>query len=327
MNQEGGPLFSLPVGEGVGALLCLAGGDAAGAAPGESGMDGSPPVYGAPTQQAVVVAYHLLRHGEVRRESLTEELAALDGNERELSVFRGETPSLRSWLDSARKGDPLHVTDPGLDPAVRVAPVGMWYRRQPEELINAALETARVTHLDGHTAVTAAAVAGGVAASCFAQAGHDLMMAVADIAAQAARALSGASHRFAATDDLGAIIDRFRDAIPMVGRSAEEMSVVIGNDPLGLAIQGIVVAAGLDRDPAAAVAKAARIGGREAGAITGAMVGARVGVKIWPWDIPNDTWFVALGHRLVEKSTNLEDLPVPYAVEQRLSYSSGATEI
>ncbi|MGA7270168.1 MAG: ADP-ribosylglycohydrolase family protein, partial [Acidimicrobiia bacterium] len=140
MSDGGGSRFSLPVGEGVGAMLCLAGGDVLGGA--------STQGYSATTQQAVVVAYHLIRHGEIDRETLAEEMTEMDGDHDAPSVFRSSSPQLRQWLDSSRAGEPVFATEPGLDPAVRVAPVGMWFRRRPDELVEAALETARLTHLD-----------------------------------------------------------------------------------------------------------------------------------------------------------------------------------
>ncbi|MGA7270739.1 MAG: hypothetical protein WB239_06680, partial [Acidimicrobiia bacterium] len=69
------------------------------------------------------------------------------------------------------------------------------------------------------------------------------------------------------------------------------------------------------------IAQAAEAGGSDLAALVGAVVGARVGVRVWPWSIPNDTWFVAIGQRLIAGSRDLADLPVPFAVEQRLTYT------
>lgn len=314
MSERGGPRFSLPVGEGVGALLCLAGGDSVG--------EGDGGVYTASTQQSVVVAYHLIRHGSVDRDLLAGELAALDGDDREPSVFRRESRDLRVWLDSVREGEVRYATDPSLDPSVRVAPVGMWYRRRPDELVEAVLETARVTHLDGPSAVVAAANAAAVAASCFAQGGHDLLMAVTDIAARAASTIKEESFRFSRTEDLVDVVDRFRRATQLVGASPNRLIDELGTDPVGTVATTITLAGNVEQSPETLVEEAANRGGSPLGAIAGAIVGARVGVRMWPWPIPNDTWFVALGRRLVAGSVDLEDLPVPYAVEQRLTYSN-----
>lgn len=314
MTEGGGPRFSLPVGEGVGAMLCLAAGDVVGGASAQG--------YSATTQQAIVVAYHLIRHGNVEREVLAEEMSELDGDHEAPSVFRSPSPQLREWLDSYRAGEPVYATETSLDPAVRVVPVGMWYRRRPGELVEAALETARLTHLDGSTAVIAAACAAAVAAGCFAQNGRDMLMAVADVATQAADSIRLEEFRFSRIDQMEDVTDRLGRAGSMVGRDVATLVARLGDDPIGLAGAGIALAARADGDPARTIAQAAEAGGSQLAALVGAVVGARVGVRVWPWSIPNDTWFVAMGRRLIAGSRDLADLPVPFAVEQRLTYTN-----
>lgn len=314
MTEEGGARFSLPAGDGEGAMLGLAAGDAAG---GE--FEGG---YAASTQQAIVVAYHLFRHGGLNRELLGAELAELDGDEQDPSVLRATSPGLRRWLDSVRSGEVEYSSESGLDPAVRVAPVGMWFRRRPEDLIEAALETSRLTHLDGPSAVLTTSVAAAVAAGCFAQNGRDLMMAVRDVAQQTAGKIRSESLRYAHTDGIDDVVDRLAGTIEMVGAPPAEIAGRLGSDPIGLAVAGMVVAAPVDAEPHRLIEAAVQIGGSPVGAIAGAVVGARVGIRRWPWTVPNDTWFVAMGQRLVAGRTDLIDLPVPYAVEQRLTYET-----
>ncbi len=294
-------------------MLCLAGGDVLGGA--------STQGYSATTQQAVVVAYHLIRHGEIDRETLAEEMTEMDGDHDAPSVFRSSSPQLRQWLDSSRAGEPVFATEPGLDPAVRVAPVGMWFRRRPDELVEAALETARLTHLDGSTAVIAAASAAAVAAGCFAQNGRDMLMAVADVATRAADRIRLEEFRFSRLDRMGEVVERLRLAGALVGEEMTGLLSALGDDPLGLAAAGIALAAPAEREATQTIAQAAEAGGSDLAALVGAVVGARVGVRVWPWSIPNDTWFVAIGQRLIAGSRDLADLPVPFAVEQRLTYT------
>jgi ADP-ribosylglycohydrolase len=312
MSEEAGPRFSLPVNEGAGAMLGVAVGDAAG-----GDFDGG---YAASTQQALVVAYHLLGHGALDREILLAELVELDGDTRDPSVLRKPSGQLRDWIDSVHRGEPEYRSDPGMDPIVRVTPIGMWYRRRPDELIEAALECARVTHLDGPTAVIAAATAGAVAAACFAQNGRDMLMAVIDVAIRAARMVEEEPLRYAHLDQVAPTLARLRGAVDLTDLETAELADATGSDPVGRALAGLVLGTVISRDPEQVLADAARVGGSPLGAMVGGIAGARVGIRRWPWEVPNDTWFVALGQRLVEGRADLIDLPVPYAVEQRVTY-------
>jgi ADP-ribosylglycohydrolase len=304
-------------------MLCLAGGDSAGG----SSAGG----YSSITQQAVILAYHLLRLGSIDRELLADELAELDGAHDGLSVFRSTSDDLRRWLDSVGEGELVLSAEPSAEPAARVAPVGMWFRRDPDALTVAALETSRLTHLDGPTAVAATAAAGAVAASCFAQNGRDLLLAVAEVASQAADAISNQDFRYARLDSIPDTLERFWRMARLIGEPADVIADEIGRDPVGLVVAGIALAAPPTDRPHELVEEGARIGGSAVGALVGAMIGARTGIRLWPWAIPNDSWFVALGQRLASREADLTDLPsgearltdlpVPYAVEQRLTYA------
>lgn len=300
-------------------MLSLAGGDSAGGDH-ESG-------YASVTQQAVVLAYHLLMHGEIDRDGLAHELAELHGDDRDPSVIRAPSPAFHAWLRSMAEGDPVLATDPSVEPAARVAPVGIWFRRDPDAIVASALSTARLTHLDGPTAVATTAAAGAVAAACFAQNGRDLCMAVAETAQRAAEQISSQEYRFARTDAIDELLDRFRSAVSLVGSDPERLEDEVGADPLGGVVVGLTMAAPVDIDPEPTITTAAEMGGSELGALVGAVVGARTGVRPWPWPIPNHTWFVALGQRLAEGRRGLDELPVPYAVEQRVTYPAGTRRI
>lgn len=292
-------------------MLGLAAGDTAG-----GDHEGA---YAACTQQAVVVAYHLLRHGHLDRDQLGLELLELDGDDRDPTVLRAPSPGFRRWLDSMRAGEVEHVSEPGLDPAVRVAPVGLWYRRRPDDLVEAALETARVTHLDASSAVLAAAAAGAVAAGCFAQNGRDLLMAVTDVARKAADRIEDDDLRYSHVEGVGDLLGRLRRATQLLGSSPEELVGELGSDPIGLGMAGLTLASPAVEEPHHSLELAVQTGGSALGALVGGVVGARVGVRYWPWTFPNDTWFVALGQRLVAGESGLVNLPVPYAVEQRIT--------
>lgn len=304
--------FSLLAGEGTGAMLGLAGADSA-----AGDFVGA---YSASTQQAVVIAYHLLAHGAIDRDALTLELADLGGDDTDPSVLRIPSEPLRRWIDSVRDGDPAPATEPSVEPSARVAPVGMWFRHQPDVLIESAIETARLTHLDGPSAVASAATAGAVAAACFAQNGRDLLMAVIEIAQRSSESIAREGLRFARTDEVGEVVGRLGAAGTMLGDSPAEIMAEVGTDPVGRVVAALVVAAPSTTPPEQVVGEMAEVADSAVCAIVGAVVGARVGLRTWPWRIPNDTWFVALGQRLIAGTSGLDDLPIPYEVEQRLTY-------
>ncbi len=314
MDGEGGARFSLPVGEGAGSILGLAAGDTAGGAF-ERG-------YASSTQQAVVVAYHLFRHGSVDRESLAVELAELAGDDEQPSVLRGESPELAAWVASRGEEKPRYSSEPGLDPAVRAVPLGVWYRRDPEALVRGVLDSSRVTHLDGPSAVVATAVAGAVAGSCFVQNGRDLLLGVWEIAMQAKKAIEADRLLYAHAEGLDDVVSRLRMTSGLLGATLPEVAEALGEDPVGRTATALVLVAPTSVRPEEAVEEAAALGGSPLAAIAGAVLGARLGVRRWPWPFPNDSWFVAIGERLVEQRVDLTDLPIPYAVEQRVTHAT-----
>ncbi|MFO7293313.1 MAG: ADP-ribosylglycohydrolase family protein [Actinomycetes bacterium] len=315
MDEEGGARFSLPVGEGAGSMLGLAAGDTAGGAS-ELG-------YSSSAQQAVVVAYHLFRHGSVDRDLLVAELAELAGDDHQPSVLRGLSPQLRRWVEALGSDDPVLASETGLDPAVRAVPLGVWYRRDPEALVEAVLASTRVTHLDAPSAVVATAVAGAVAGSCFVQNGRDLLLGVWEIAVRARKEIEADGLLYAQLDRLDDVVSRIRQTSGLLGASLPELSEALGDDPVGQVATVLVSVAPTSTDPDRAVEEAAKLGGSPLGAIAGAILGARLGMRRWPWRFPNDSWFAAIGERLVEGRADLVDLPIPYAVEQRITHSPG----
>lgn len=312
-------LFSLPEGEGAGAPLAAAAGDVAGGAH----VGG----YSSITQTTTIVAYHLLRVGAVDAPTLRTELMELDGTDGGRSVYRSLSPSFRRWLETARSGEPERSGDLGVEPACRVMPIGVWYRRDPEELVGAAIEVASLTHLHAPTLVVAAAMAGAVAAGAFAQTGRDLVLATAETAERAIDRLTPRSRHYHGIDDAGAVVERLRRGANLVGMPHPDVPRAVRESGDGTPLDHVVMAAVLGSIPGVEsyrlVETAAHAGGSPAGALVGAIVGARAGIRRWPWIVPNDTWFAEIGRRLVDHHAEIRDLPVPYAVEER-SLSSDA---
>lgn len=306
--------YSLPAGEGDGAILGLAAGDTAGGA-WELG-------YSAVTEQVTVLSYQLIEHLQVSSDGVAEAIRELDGAGDEEPVYRSESPHFRRWLDRAAAGSNVPEGEPSIDPAPRAVPFGVAFREEPERLIEQVIESESVFHNHAPSILGGVVVASAVAASCFAQAGRDLIAGVSETAEMASRALS---QRSALTG-----IEELEAAVADVAALVDLVGVTTGSDAMSaLGVEGVgrpwdQIRAGLlvsapvgDRDHVP-LEQAARIGGSPLGAAVGGIVGARVGIRAWPWAFANDTWFAEVGRRLARGSQEVADLPIPYAVEQHL---------
>lgn len=312
MSDAKGPLFSLVNGEGAGALLAAAAGDVAGA--------WSSVAYSALTQQATVVAYHLMANDGVQGSALAREWSELGADDSNPSVYRAASSEFEDWVNGLGSGESRRALGPSAEPAARVIPVGVWFRRRPEELVVGALEVSRLTHLDATTAVAAAAMAGATAASCFAQSGRDLLSAAAEISNQAL-ALVVDEATFTNVDEARRFPRRFLETTSLATAGPEQVMAEIGRNP---GPDEVLTAIGLasisDRTPESLIRMAAAAGGSRLATMVGALVGARDGIRNWPWLVPNSTWFAEIGRRLVSGTRETRDLPVPYFVEETLTH-------
>jgi ADP-ribosylglycohydrolase len=310
------PLFSLLNGEGAGAVLAAAAGDVAGG--------NSPVGYSAITQQATVVAYHVLRNDGVDRVLLADEWKELGADAENPSVYRSPSDSFRAWLDAVSRGEGAATVEPSSEPAARVYPIGVWFRRDPERLVNAAISTARITHIDASTVVGAAAIAGAVAASSFAQVGRDLLQGAAELIERALAEISKEDYLFSRMDDARILPSQLREAAGWVtGPAADLLKRVIDQGPPSATeapLMAILLASSPSVEPYRLIEVAASVGGSDVASMVGAMVGARVGLRLWPWVVPNNTWFAEIGRRLVSGNRETRDIPVPYQVEERLTF-------
>lgn len=311
------PLFSLPVGEGTGALLAAVAGDVAGAA--------EPNGYSAITQVATVIAYHVMQVDGVNADRLTRDLLSLDGTEDGIRCYRGESQMLRSWLDSVHEGNPHVSSESTAEPAAWMTAPGVWFRNDPMSLIDAALGIGSLVSAHAPSIVAAAAVAGAVAGSCFVQSGQDLVLGAAETAEAALARIAGAS--LVDVEEAEALPQQLRSLAAVVTRLPREIvaSVASDNGPQGHqgAVLAILLGASKLNEPVKLIEAGAMSGGSEIGATVGSVVGARSGLVRWPWRIPNDTWFAEIGRRLVNHVTEVRDLPIPFAVEERLTLAIG----
>lgn len=309
MSDAKGPLFSLVNGEGAGALLAAAAGDVAG---GSSSI-----AYSALTQQATVVAYHLMVNDGVEGPLLAREWSELSADESNPSVYRSPSSAFEAWVVGVNSEEAARSIDPSAEPAARSTPIGVWFRRRPEELTAAAIEVSRLTHLDAATAVAAAALAGATAASCFAQSGRDLLTAAAEISSGAlARVEEEAT--FINVDAARRFSAGFTAALLVVGASPEKVVAGMGGEGPEAVLTAITLAATPGAEEV--IGTAARAGGSLLGTMVGSLVGARLGIRTWPWRVPNSTWFAEIGRRLVSGNRETRDLPVPYFVEESLTH-------
>lgn len=312
------PLFSLSVDDGAGALLAAAAGDVAGGA--------EPTSYSAITQAAIVLAYHLLLHDTVERDVYARGLLELAGGEEGRFTYRGCSAAFNEWLKSALRANPTVSSLASSEPAARSVPIGVFHRRDPAALVLSAVNASRVTHLDAATAVAAAAVAGAVAGSCFVQAGADLVLGAAETADQALSVIAAEPYRFGDVNLATSVAATLRSLAPAVNGEPDDIVAAVRADRpidgVAGAILGIVLGANKLADPIKLIEAAAVNGGSEAGSVAGGIVGARSGLVRWPWRVHNDTWFAEIGRRLVARHTEVRDLPIPYAVEERMLMAS-----
>ena len=297
-------------------MLAAAAGDVAGG--------NSPVGYSAITQQATVVAYHVLRNDGVDRVLLADEWKELGADAENPSVYRAPSDSFRAWLDAVSRGEGAATVEPSSEPAARVYPIGVWFRRDPERLVNAAISTARITHIDASTVVGAAAIAGAVAASSFAQVGRDLLQGAAELIERALAEIGREDYLFSRMDDARLLPSQLREVAGWVtGPGADLLKRVIDQGPPSAAeapLIAIALASSPSVEPYRLIEVAASVGGSDVASMVGAMVGARVGLRLWPWVVPNNTWFAEIGRRLVNGNRETRDIPVPYQVEERLTF-------
>lgn len=295
------------------ALLGLAAGDVLG-----SGAEGSDPATAArllpslppsgarwtdDTQQALVIARHLLVHGSVDGVALAAELRAPD------LPHRGIGPGFAAFLAS---GAPQPSAGNGA--AMRSAPLGI--RFPLPEVIGETITAGLVTHADPRGVAAGVAVAAAVRLADAGLDGVDLLVETAEAVTDAEHRLF-ADHglRFAPGDRWHTMSEAIRDAIGDVRQTPETMARAIGRRATDTADGGLLsgthpyapasvvsalVLAAAAAAPDEAVRSAVGLGGDTdtVAAMVGAIVGVRFGVDRWPWPVPEARLLLEIGRRL-----------------------------
>ncbi len=294
-------------------------------------------LYSDDTQQALVVAYHLLKHGEVVPERLADELVALALPSETGGVYRGPGPGFRSFVAHRLEGagvDEAAQPSAGNGAAMRVAPVAIRFAGDPAALAGQVLAASLVTHADPRGVAAAAAVASAVVAAARGQHGPDLLHTAADAAEDAEHALFSDHYgRLGPGEDWHTMSRSLRAAGTLAGRPPADVVAAVGAraasssayaDASGTApyapasvVTALVLAADPDGEPAGPVERVVALGGDAdtMGAITGAVVGARTGARQWPWPIPNALLLAEVGRRLAAGSQGTDGLPDLYELE------------
>ncbi|HSG79721.1 MAG TPA: ADP-ribosylglycohydrolase family protein [Acidimicrobiia bacterium] len=295
------------------ALLGLAAGDVLGA-----GVEGADPATASrmlpslpmpgtrwtdDTQQALVVARHLLVRGRVDGVALGAELRAPG------LPHRGIGPGFARFLES---GAPQPSAGNGA--AMRSAPIGI--RSPLPGLVEEAIAAGLVTHADPRGVAAGVAVAAAVRLAGAGLDGVDLLVETADAVTDAEHRLF-ADHglRFAAGDRWHTMSEAIRAAVGELGATAEAMAESVGRRAAETAdlrlasgthpyapasvVSALVLAAAAS-EPEEAVRAAVRLGGDTdtVAGMVGAIVGVRFGVDRWAWPVPKDDLLLEIGRRL-----------------------------
>ncbi len=290
------------------------------------------------TQQALVLAYHLLDHDGVQPDALADALVVLAGPPGTGGVYRGAGPGFRAFVAHRLEGATVaEAAQPsaGNGAAMRAAPIGIRHSADPARLLDDAVAAGLVTHADARGVAAGAAVAVAVAAGARGEAGRDLVHTAADAAADVEHRLFSDHHdRLGPGEDWHTFSNALRAAAPLVGRPGEEIAGAVGQrasrtsafgDASGSdayapasVVTALVLAADRDGEPVEPVRRAVRLGGDAdtMGAITGAVTGARTGTREWPWEIPNDALLLEVGRRLASGERGTAGLPDLYELER-----------
>jgi len=284
------------------------------------------------TQQALVLAFHILRHGRVRPQQLAADLAALAGPP---SAYRGVGRGFAAFLGHLHEGaapDEAAQPSAGNGAAMRVAPIGIANCADFEGVLAESIAAGLVTHADPIGVAAGTAVAVAIWAASLGQRGSDLVHSAADAAAIAEHRLFAEHYeRLGPGDHWHAMSRALQGAVELAGEDADDIAAAVGSaaaptsalggsegtEPYAPAsvVTAVAVAAGAGDGPMA-VGTLVGLGGDTdtMAAIAGAIWGG-TGFTAWPWPVPNRDLLLDVGERLAARRFDVAGLPDLYAME------------
>lgn len=272
------------------------------------------------TQQALVLAYHLLGSDRVEPARLAGDFFRLADPVDTMGIYRGTGSGFRSFIDALADGaspEEAAQASAGNGAAMRVAPVAIKYAADPEALLDQAIAAALVTHADPRGAAAAVAQATAIAAAAAGAGGRDLVYTAAEAAVEAEhRMFADAVARLGPNEYWHTFSDALQAGVDAIGSDPATIARVVGEraavtsafgrsdgtDPYAAAsvVTAILLAAPAG-DEVEQVRAAVSLGGDAdtIGAMVGAITGARSGRREWPWRIAAAELCLEVGDRLV----------------------------
>ncbi len=271
------------------------------------------------TQQALVLAYHLLSRPTVDPASLAFDLAALAHPGATMGVYRGAGSGFRAFIEALSDGaapDEAAQPSAGNGAAMRTAPVAVRFAADPALMLEQAVAAALVTHADPRGAAAAVAQTAAIAAAAAGAVGRDLVYTAAEAAVEAEhRMFADAVTQLGPNDSWHTFSDALQAGAELVGAASAEIARSVGaraartsasrredgtDAYAGASVVTAIVLAAPAGDEVEQVRTAVSLGGDAdtIGAMVGAITGARSGRREWPWRIVAADLCLDVGDRL-----------------------------
>ena len=270
--------------------------------------------YTARTQMSTVLAYHLIERDDVIPDLLLDEFHRLLDRPRG-SLYVDPGPVLASWLRTGGRPSTASTSEP----AAVVHPLGVWFFDDVEGLVTSVTTIAAMMTSDAPSITTAGIAAGAVAAASHMMTGRDLVLGAAEVGAAVVERLEQQDrlHELAAARSIPAAMDDVKRAVGSTHLEIESLLARAGVPDSVLPVLEGIVAASAPLDPIERIEVGVDLGS-DAAVVVGAMVGGQTGLRRWPWRVANETWFAEIGRRMEAGTREIGDLPIPFAVEERM---------
>lgn len=275
--------------------------------------------YTSQTQIATVLAYHLMEYGSIASPELASSLVGLHDRPKG-SLYVDLGPATLDWLDRSLAGPTRPMVAATVEPAGWIAPLAVWFLDDVDAMVRSVTEVVAMVTLDAPSVVTAGIAVGAIAGASMLMTGQDLVLGAAETGMAVFERLT-AHRRFndlEVAERIPPALDDVKAAMRSTSLEVEALLARAGvPDRVLPVLQAIVVGADGATDGIRRIELACALG-PEAAVVVGAMVGGQGGLRRWPWRVSNETWFAEIGRRLQARNAEFRDLPIPYAVEERM---------